>query len=108
MTGPTMNELSPIQVRILGCLIEKQHTTPDQYPLSLNSLRNACNQKTARFPVTDLSEGEVGHALRELESINLVREVWGARAAKYEHLTGKMLDLTSKYVALLCQVEIPH
>lgn len=97
-----MNELSPTQVRVLGCLVEKQHTTPDQYPLTLNSLRNACNQKTARYPVSDYSEGEVGHAVRELESINLVREVWGARAAKYEHRVGKMLDLTSKYIALLC------
>ena len=61
-----MNELSEIQVRVLGCLIEKKETTPDQYPLTLNAVRSACNQKTARFPVTAYTEGEIGHTLREL------------------------------------------
>ena len=97
-----MNELTPIQTRVLGCLIEKKETTPDQYPLTLNALRNACNQKTARNPVTSYTEGEVGHTLRELESLGLVREVWGARVAKYEHQAGKILQLQSKGLALLC------
>ncbi|MDX1380642.1 MAG: YceH family protein [Xanthomonadales bacterium] len=96
-----MQELSAIQARVLGCLVEKKETTPDQYPLSLNALVNACNQKTARDPVTAYTEGEVGHAVRELEGLGLVREVWGARVPKYEHLAGKALDLTSKYLALL-------
>lgn len=96
-----MQELSPIQARVLGCLVEKKETTPDQYPLSLNSLTNACNQKTARDPVTAYTEGEVGHAVRELEGLGLVREVWGARVPKYEHLAAKALDLTSKFLALL-------
>jgi len=97
-----MNELTLIQTRVLGCLIEKKETTPDQYPLTLNALRNACNQKTTRNPVTSYTEGEVGHTLRELESLGLVREVWGARVAKYEHQAGKILQLQSKGLALLC------
>ena len=97
-----MQELSPIQVRVLGCLMEKQETTPDQYPLTLNALRNACNQKTSRDPVTDYSEGEVGHTVRELEALGLVREQWGARVPKYEHLANKALGLYSQGIALVC------
>ena len=97
-----MNTLTPIQIRVLGCLIEKKHTTPEQYPLTLNGLRTACNQKTARQPVTTYTEGEVGHTVRELESLGLVREAWGARVAKYEHQAGKALGLQSKGLALLC------
>lgn len=98
----SLPELTPMQVRVLGCLLEKKETTPDQYPLTLNALRNACNQKTARDPVVAYTEGEVGHTLRELESLGLVREAWGARVAKYEHLAGKVLGLQSKGLALLC------
>ncbi len=97
-----MNELTAIQARVLGCLMEKKETTPEQYPLTLNSLKNACNQKTARNPVTAYNEGEIGHTLRELESLGLVREAWGARVAKYEHQAGKVLELQSKGLALLC------
>ena len=97
-----MNELSPIQVRVLGCLMEKKETTPDQYPLTLNALRNACNQKTSRFPVTAYSEGEVGHCIRELEGLGLVRQEWGARVHKYQHVVGKVLDLHRRGIALLC------
>jgi uncharacterized protein YceH (UPF0502 family) len=94
--------MSDIQVRVLGCLVEKKETTPDQYPLTLNALRNACNQKTARSPVTSYSVGEIGHTLRKLESLGFVREAWGSRAAKYEHLSDKALGLHSKGLALLC------
>ena len=97
-----MNELTAIQARVLGCLMEKKETTPEQYPLTLNALKNACNQKTARNPVTAYSEGDIGHTLRELESLGLVREAWGARVAKYEHQAGKVLDLPGKGLALLC------
>jgi len=97
-----MNELTPIQLRVLGCLIEKKETTPEQYPLTLNGLKNACNQKTARSPVTAYSEGDIGHTLRELESMGLVRETWGARVPKYEHQVAKALGLHSKGLALLC------
>lgn len=97
-----MNELSPIQVRVLGCLMEKKETTPDQYPLTLNALRNACNQKSSREPVMAYSEGEIGHTIRELESLELAKEVWGARVSKYEHHANKALNLHSKGIALLC------
>jgi uncharacterized protein YceH (UPF0502 family) len=97
-----MNTLTPIQIRVLGCLMEKKETTPEQYPLTLNALRMACNQKTARQPVTAYTEGEVGHTVRELEALGYVREAWGARVAKYEHLAGKVLNLQSKGLALLC------
>lgn len=97
-----MNDMTPIQARVLGCLIEKKETTPDQYPLTLNALKNACNQKTARSPVTSYNEGEIGHTLRELESLGLVREAWGARVAKYEHTAGKAMGIHSKGLALLC------
>ena len=97
-----MNELTTIQARVLGCLMEKKETTPEQYPLTLNALKNACNQKTARNPVTAYNEGDIGHTLRELESLGLVREAWGARVAKYEHQAEKVLELQSKGLALLC------
>jgi len=97
-----LNDLTPIQARVLGCLMEKKETTPEQYPLTLNALRNACNQKTSRYPVVNYSEGEVGHTLRELEAIDLVREDWGARVAKYQHLANKTLNLHSQGIALIC------
>jgi len=97
-----VNELTPIQIRVLGCLVEKKETTPEQYPLTLNALRVACNQKTARYPVTNYTEGEVGHTVRELEQLGLVREAWGARVARYEHLADKKLGLLGKGLALLC------
>ena len=97
-----MQQLSEMQARVLACLLEKKETTPDQYPLTTNSLRLACNQKTARNPVTTYTEGEVGHTVRELISLGLVREAWGARVAKYEHEAGKALGLSSKALALLC------
>ena len=98
----SMQEMTALQVRVLGCLLEKKETTPEQYPLTLNALRNACNQKTARHPVTGYTIGEIGHTLRELESLGFIREAWGSRAAKYEHLADKALGLHSKGLALLC------
>jgi len=97
-----MEELTPIQVRVLGCLIEKKETTPEQYPLTVNSLRNACNQKSSRYPVTAYTEGEIGHTIRELEALDLVREEWGARVSKYGHRAGRVLELHSKGLALVC------
>ena len=97
-----MQELTEMQARVLGCLIEKKETTPDQYPLTTNSLRLACNQKSARNPVTSYSEGEVGHAVRDLMNMNIAREAWGARVAKFEHDAGKALGLHSKSLAVIC------
>jgi len=96
-----MTELNAIQVRVLGCLMEKKETTPDQYPLTLNALRNACNQKSSRDPVTAYTEGEVGHAVRQLEALRLVAENWGARTARYEHRVPQVLGLHSPGIALL-------
>jgi uncharacterized protein YceH (UPF0502 family) len=78
-------ELSDVEARVIGCLIEKSKVTPDQYPLTLNALTNACNQKSSRSPVMSLSQGEVQHALRELENRHLVRtdENFKSRVEKY-------------------------
>lgn len=80
-------ELSAIETRIIGCLIEKEKTTPDQYPLSLNGLTNACNQKSNRDPVMNLSEVEVQQAVDELVKKHLVSSAGGAssRVTKYRH-----------------------
>ena len=80
-------ELSPIETRIIGCLIEKEKTTPDQYPLSLNALTNACNQKSNRDPVMNLSEVEVQQTVDELVKKHLVSSAGGAnsRVTKYRH-----------------------
>ncbi len=101
-SSKTSFNLTAIQVRVLGALVEKKETTPDQYPLTVNSLRNACNQKTARFPVTSYTEGEIGHTLRELQEMDLVREAWGARVSKWEHRADKQWKLYSRSLALVC------
>lgn len=80
-----LTELNDIEARVVGCLIEKSVVTPDQYPLTLNALTNACNQKSSRDPVTSLTQGEVQHAIRELEDKHLVRtnENFKSRVEKY-------------------------
>lgn len=81
-----MRELKPYEARVLGALIEKEVTTPDHYPLSLNALSNACNQKSNREPVLNLSEGEVQAALDSLDQLSLISEVrFGSRVAKFKH-----------------------
>jgi hypothetical protein len=85
--------LSSAEVRVLGCLLEKQRTTPDQYPLSLNALRLACNQSTNRDPVVDYDEATIRDALHRLERRHLVRFASGSRAAKYRHLLEEVLPL---------------
>lgn len=78
-------ELSDIEARIIGCLIEKSIVTPEQYPLTLNALTNACNQKSSRDPVMSLTQGQVQHTIRELEAKHLVRteENFKSRVEKY-------------------------
>ena len=78
-------KLDAIEARVIGCLIEKSITTPDQYPLTLNALVNACNQKSSRNPVMSLQPGEVQHAIRTLEAAHLVRteENFKSRTEKY-------------------------
>lgn len=99
---PLDQPLTEIQTRILGCLVEKQATTPDQYPLTLNALRTACNQKTNRFPVTAYYEGEIGHALMELGELRLVSKHSAARSAKYAHHLQEQLEVLDKETAVLC------
>jgi uncharacterized protein len=96
--------LSPEQIRVLGCLLEKQRTTPDAYPLSLNALRLACNQSTNREPVVQYDEATVRDALHRLERRGLVRLASGAgsRAAKYRHLLAERLPMDRGEEAVMC------
>jgi len=97
-------DLSPSETRVLGCLLEKQKTTPDVYPLSLNALRLACNQSTNRDPVVDYDEPAIRIALHRLERRGLARLASGAgsRAAKYRHLLAEALPLDAGEQAVLC------
>jgi uncharacterized protein len=92
-----------VEIRILGCLVEKQRTTPDQYPLSLNALRLACNQATNRDPVVDYDEAELRAALDRLSRRGWVRLASGpgSRVAKYRHLLDDALGRVPSQIALL-------
>jgi uncharacterized protein YceH (UPF0502 family) len=98
-TGPDAAE-----IRVLGALLEKQRTTPEAYPLSVNALRLACNQSTARDPVVDYDERTVLDALERLSRRRWVRLTSGAgsRARKYRHLLGDALELPEDQLALMC------
>jgi len=93
-------QLNSAEVRILGCLIEKQATNPETYPLTLNALVLACNQKTSREPVMNLTPGQVGQSLRALESQQLARLVMGSRADRWEHRVDKTLELVPAQLIL--------
>ncbi len=88
--------------RVLGALIEKEITTPENYPLSLNSLRNACNQTTSRDPVMRLTEEDVRQALDELDALGLADSAHDARVPKYEHRVRDRLKLRRDEVAVMC------
>jgi hypothetical protein len=94
--------LDPIQLRVVGSLIEKEITTPENYPLSLNALINACNQRSSRDPVLDMTEEEVRQALHSLEDLALVAPVRDARVPKYEHRIRTVLNLRRDETAVLC------
>ncbi|MGE5691293.1 MAG: YceH family protein [Pseudomonadota bacterium] len=98
-----MNDLDAVELRVLGCLIEKQRTTPDAYPLSLNSLRLAANQSTNREPVMELDEPTIRVALQRLGDRGFTRLASGAgsRAIKYRHLLDDALSLTPSQLAVL-------
>jgi uncharacterized protein YceH (UPF0502 family) len=98
------HDLSPAETRVLGCLLEKQRTTPDAYPLSLNALRLACNQSTNRDPVVDYDEAVIRDALHRLERRGFIRLASGAgsRAAKYRHLLEEALPMDAGEQALMC------
>jgi len=97
----TVPSLSLLETRVLGVLVEKQHTVPDSYPLTLNALVSGANQKTARDPVIEASEAEVQGALDHLKSLSLVVESSGGRVMRYAHNAGKALGLPPQSVALL-------
>jgi len=94
--------LDPIQARVLGTLIEKEITTPEYYPLSLNALIAGCNQKSSRHPVMELDEEEVRKAVRELEDDALVSVARDARVPKYEHRARTVFNLRRDETAILC------
>jgi len=92
--------LTGTEIRILGSLIEKQATSPETYPLTLNALVIACNQKTSREPVMNLTQGQVGQSLRALENRGFARLVMGSRADRWEHRLDKALELVPAQVTL--------
>jgi uncharacterized protein YceH (UPF0502 family) len=97
-------QLSDVEVRILGCLMEKEATTPDNYPLSLNALTSACNQLSNREPVMSLGEDQVKWAVNSLRQQSLVRAIQpsDARVMKFQHLLTDKLDLDQPARAVLC------
>jgi len=94
--------LTPIQARVLGALMEKQRTTPDQYPLTLNALVTACNQKSARHPVMKLDPGEVGHVVGELRDRGLIHASFSGRTERYDHKMAGQFMLDRRQQAALC------
>jgi uncharacterized protein YceH (UPF0502 family) len=109
MPPPDLNQTLPIvltaaQARVLGALVEKEVTTPEYYPLSLNALINACNQRSNREPVTALDEEQVRQALHGLEDLRLAGRARSAdgRVTKYEHWLGEAFNFSRAETALLC------
>lgn len=107
LSGPRMwhsgtMTLNAHQQRVLGALIEKEITTPEGYPLSLNALVNACNQRSSREPVLELSEDEVREALHGLEAHGLTTSVRDSRVPKYEHRARTVLNLRRDETAVIC------
>lgn len=98
--------LNDNEVRILACLIEKELTTPEYYPLSLNSLTNACNQKSNRNPVVSYDETDVAHGLSSLQEKGFVRKTLmsGSRVTKYLHAIMDRFDLSRQEMAILCEL----
>jgi uncharacterized protein len=97
----TLRPLSMLETRVLGVLIEKQHTVPDTYPLTLNALTAGCNQKSSRDPVLDASESDVQAAVDDLKRLSLVLETSGGRAMRYAHNFGRVLEVPLQATALL-------
>jgi uncharacterized protein len=101
MSLPT---LSLLETRVLGVLVEKQHTVPDTYPLTLNALAAGCNQKTSRDPILSATEAEVQAVVDHLKSLSLVVESSGGRVMRYAHNVGRVLAVPSQSVALLAAI----
>lgn len=102
---PPMEDTAPVlnaaEARLLGCLIEKEATTPETYPLTVNAAQAAANQKTAREPVMALDPGAVNHALRQLEQKGLAKQVFSSRAERYEHRTAAFFGIPQQQAVLL-------
>jgi hypothetical protein len=98
--------LSALELRVLGSLIEKGLTTPEYYPLTLNALRNACNQKSNRNPVMDLDDDAVFDGLSSLREKGLVESVYadGSRAERYRHLFSTKVPVDQRQMAVLCEL----
>lgn len=94
--------LNPVEVRVIGSLIEKQITTPEYYPLTLNALVNACNQTTNRDPVVSYDEKTVARALESLRERSLIWMVTGSRVPKYEHRFTEQLKLAEQEISVMC------
>lgn len=101
-----IRQLTRLQRRVLGTLMEKGFTTPDQYPMTLKGAATGCNQKSNRDPVTEYSEGEVADALEQLRQLGLVAEVFtdGGRAARYRHYARHKFDFTETQFAIMCEL----
>jgi hypothetical protein len=94
--------LSAVEARVLGCLMEKQRTTPDQYPLTLNALVSACNQKTARHPQMQLTPGDVGHTVNALRDRGLIHASFSGRTERYDHKLAGHFMLDRRQLGVLC------
>ncbi|HEY0504066.1 MAG TPA: YceH family protein [Lysobacter sp.] len=101
MNEPATAPLTPVEARIVASLFEKEATTPDTYPLTLNAIVLACNQKTAREPTMELEPGDVAGTLRRLETRGWVKSQHTARAERYQHRMEAVLGLTRPQTALL-------
>jgi len=96
-----VKSLSPLETRVLGTLVEKQHTVPDSYPLTLNALVSGCNQKTSRSPVMEVSDTDARAALDSLKGANLVMETSGGRVSRYSHNLERVLQVPAQSAAIL-------
>ncbi len=101
MDSEGLPQLSALEARILGCLIEKKELTPDVYPLTSNALLAAANQKTAREPVMALAQTDILRGLKMLEQKGFVRQIFASRVERYEHLMAQKFSLTVPQTALL-------
>ena len=97
-------ELTVEQARVFACLIEKHLATPNSYPLTINSLMLACNQKSNRHPIMSLTEGQIGHISNELVELSLAKIEYGERANKVTHLAMRALNINREQAAILCML----
>jgi uncharacterized protein len=101
MSQSALPVLSLLETRVIGVLVEKKHTVPDSYPLSLNAVLVGCNQKTSRDPVLNATEAEVQEALAQLKRLSMVTEVSGNRVTRFDHSLVRALQIPSQSIAIL-------